>query len=330
MDGTQLAKTAAMPMRVSASELVCDHDPSIGWTVALAGGEGLRLQEYVTQRFGHRMPKQYCPLLGPRTMLEQTLERMNALAPPSRTITVIGSEHAEWARPQLAGRSDHVFCQPASRDTGTALYVALAMIMRWHPNAIVTITPTDHHIAPADRFLDAVSTARSIADRLRDRVVLLGVAPTRPDPELGYVVLGPAIPEAPAVREITAFIEKPAPHSAAELASAGALWSTMVMSGSLTALWELGRAAAPRMLEVLDMLVPLIGTVDEDDAIDYVYRAYRPLSFSRDICERASDRIFAMPIVDVEWSDCGKPEAIERVRERTNARPIAHEHRELL
>ena len=84
-------------------------------------------------------------------MLQHTLERLNKLTPASRTLAVIGTHHGGVAMPQLAGRCDHVFRQPASRDTGMALYVALAMIKRWTPNAIVTITPADHYVAPLAR-----------------------------------------------------------------------------------------------------------------------------------------------------------------------------------
>lgn len=314
-------------MRSSACVLADDEDPGLSWTLALAGGEGVRLQDYVSRRFGARIPKQYCRMIGDQTMLEHTLDRMNRVVPASRTLTVIGADHAAWAFPQLAGRSDHVFCQPAARDTGVALYVALSMIMRWHPNAIVTITPTDHYVAPLSTYVQTVHAARDIAARHRDLVVVLGVAPTEPDPDLGYLLLGPALAEEPGVRAVTAFVEKPRLDSATELWRAGALWSTMVVSSSATALWELGRAAAPKLLEILDCLIPLIGTEDEDDAIDYIYRAYLPISFSRDICERSTERIYAMPVCGVEWSDLGRPERIERViahhdtRVRSRSRP---------
>jgi mannose-1-phosphate guanylyltransferase len=170
---------APLPMRSSVREPTDSDAADLHWTLALAGGEGSRLQRYITERFGLPIPKQYCPLLGDRSLLEHTLDRMNAITPPARTITVIGNDHGAWARPQLAGRSDHVFCQPASRDTAVAVYVALAMIMRWHPNAIVTIVPTDHHVAPTARFVEALAGAATIAAQLRELVVLLAVAPTR-------------------------------------------------------------------------------------------------------------------------------------------------------
>ena len=301
------------PLRASAQEPTEDASPDLGWTLALAGGEGVRLTEYVERRFGRRIPKQYCCLLGERSMLQHTLDRLNALAPPSRTLTVIGTSHGDLAYPQLRGRSDHVLRQPASRDTGLALYVGLAMIRRWTPNAIVAITPTDHYVAPAEAYVEQVRAARGVAARLRDRVILLGVRPAEPDPELGYLTLGDRITEIPQVCRVTGFVEKPSAARARALGEAGALWNTMVACGSVDALWELGRAAEPQLLDILDSFVPLVGTPDEDDAIESIYRAYLPVSFSRDMLERVPERLCAMELGGIEWSDWGRPERIETV-----------------
>jgi mannose-1-phosphate guanylyltransferase len=300
-------------LRTSVREPTDDESPALHWTLALAGGEGVRLSEYVQRRFGRRIPKQYCCLLGKRSMLEHTLERLNKLTPPSRTLTVIGSDHGEIAYRQLKGKSDHVFRQPSARDTGVALYVALAMIRRWHPNAIVTITPTDHYVTPAAAYVERVRMAHGVAAKQRDTVVVLGAKPTEPDPELGYLLLGDRLSQVPAVRRLRGFVEKPAVSEAWQLIAGGALWNTMVACGSMDALWELGRATEPQLLDVLDSLVPLIGTKDEVDAIEYIYRAFLPISFSRDVVERAPERLAALELDGIEWSDWGRPERIEAV-----------------
>jgi mannose-1-phosphate guanylyltransferase len=300
-------------LRTSASEPAENDSSALDWTLALAGGEGVRLAEYVERRFGRRIPKQYCRLLGTRSMLEHTLERLNKLTPASRTLTIIGTTHREYAERQLAGKSDHVFCQPSSRDTGLALYVALAMIKRWHPHALVTITPTDHYVAPAHRYIEQVRAAQRVASQLRDTVVIVGARPTEPDPELGYLVLGSKVSHVPRMRRLVGFVEKPTVVRARELIEAGALWNTMVTCGTVDALWALGQATEPQLLDILDSLVPLVGTEDESDAIEYIYRAFLPVSFSRDMLERAPDRLAALALEGVEWSDWGRPERIETV-----------------
>jgi mannose-1-phosphate guanylyltransferase len=304
-DDRELRTSASTPMESDAVHL--------DWTLALAGGEGVRLADYVQRRFGRRIPKQYCCLLGNRSMLQHTLERTNKLTPASRTLTVIGTDHGEIAAPQLLGRSDHVFRQPASRDTGLALYVALAMIKRWTPNALVTITPTDHYVAPSARYVEQVRAARGVAARMRGRVIILGATPSEPDPELGYLSLGDPLSDVPTVRVVRGFVEKPSVPVATQLRAAGALWNTMVTCGTVEALWELGREADPRLIDILESFVPLVGTPDEDDAIEYIYRAYLPVSFSRDVLERVPERLAAMELEGVEWSDWGRPERIETV-----------------
>jgi len=300
-------------LRMSASAPIEDDSSHLDWTLALAGGEGVRLTEYVERRFGKRIPKQYCCLLGNRSMLQHTLERLNKLTPPSRTFTVIGTNHGDIAYPQLEGTSDHVLRQPSARDTGLALMVALAYIRRWTPNALVTITPTDHYVAPSAKYVEQVRMARGVAAQMRDTVIILGAKPNEPDPELGYLSLGEPLTEVPHVRRLVGFVEKPSVHLAMELNAKGALWNTMVTCATVDALWELGRATEPQLMDILDSLVPLVGTSDEDDALEYIYRAFLPVSFSRDMLERAPERLAAMELEGVEWSDWGRPERIETV-----------------
>jgi mannose-1-phosphate guanylyltransferase len=144
-------------------------------------------------------------------------------------------------------------------------------------------------------------------------VVVLGVRPTEPDPELGYLTLGDALTEVPPIRQVVGFVEKPAPSRAHQLIADGSLWNTMVACGTVDALWELGRQTEPQLIDILDSFVPLVGTRDEIDAIEYIYRAILPVSLSRDVFERAPERLVAQQLDGVDWSDWGRPERIESV-----------------
>ena len=288
------------------------------WTIALAGGNGMRLADYVQQRFGQRMPKQYCRLLGDRSMLEHTLDRMNELTPAARKLTVIGTDHVPWAGEQLQGRSDQVFRQPSSRETGTALYVAFAMLQRWAPDAVVTVTPTDHYVAPAARYVAEIARARTLAATHPAKVVLVGAQPDEPDSELGYVSLGASLERG--VNQVSAFTEKPSSTEAEALIAQGALWNTMVCCGTVQAFWELGRAGAPALIDLLENLVPLIDTDDEDAALAAVYSLAPVIGFSRDILERSPERLLATPLEGIEWNDWGRADRIEATLGRRRAR----------
>src|ERR1700687_368240 len=62
--------------------------------VVPAGGDVVRLRPLVRRAFGDERPKQFCPLLGPRTLLRETLDRVALLVPPGRTV-VVGLESHE-------------------------------------------------------------------------------------------------------------------------------------------------------------------------------------------------------------------------------------------
>ena len=74
------------------------------WAVVLAGGEGLRLRPLVRRAFGEERPKQFCRLLGPRSLLRQTLDRVRLRVPPERTVVVGVERHARYLAAELGPR----------------------------------------------------------------------------------------------------------------------------------------------------------------------------------------------------------------------------------
>jgi mannose-1-phosphate guanylyltransferase len=230
---------------------------------------------------------------------------------------VIGHDHDRFARAQLIGLSHHVLREPASRDTGTAIFVALAMLHKWSPDAVVTITPTDHYVSPAARYVAALGRAQHLAASCRDRIVVLAANPREVDPDLGYIV--PGGPQGIA-RPVAEFVETPSPERAQELSEAGALWNTMTCCATVSALWRLGCATVPQLMEVIDRLDPFIDTEHEDAALGEIYRAAPAISFSRDVLERAPERLLVIALDDIEWSDLGTPDRVEGARARRSER----------
>ena len=70
------------------------------WGVVLAGGEGVRLRALSRRICGDERPKQYVPVLGDRTLLGQTLDRV-ALEPYSAATQA--RELGAWFRDVVIG-----------------------------------------------------------------------------------------------------------------------------------------------------------------------------------------------------------------------------------
>jgi len=88
------------------------------WAVVLAGGEGVRLRPLVRQAIGDDRPKQYAPLLGPVSLLRQTLDRVTLLIPAQHIVVVSLPHHARYLASELAGLpGPSVLFQPHDRGT---------------------------------------------------------------------------------------------------------------------------------------------------------------------------------------------------------------------
>src|SRR5215813_2897126 len=87
------------------------------WALVLAGGDGTRLQSLTHLIAGAPIPKQYCRILGPRSLLETTLGRIAALVTAERTLAIINRDHLPIARSQLTSLASHnVLVQPRNLD----------------------------------------------------------------------------------------------------------------------------------------------------------------------------------------------------------------------
>src|SRR5262245_12082336 len=106
------------------------------WVIVLAGGEGDRMRALTEARYGGRRPKQYCSFTGGRTMIEHTYDRALDAAPPERIVTIIGRGHARYLlEPRLINVPGLVIEQPENLDTGPGVFLPLAKILAFDPDA---------------------------------------------------------------------------------------------------------------------------------------------------------------------------------------------------
>jgi mannose-1-phosphate guanylyltransferase len=300
---------ALMTTGLSLHQSQSQYDAHL-WVVVLAGGEGTRLRDYVRGRLGHELPKQYCAFSGGRTMLQHTLDRARRFAPPSRIVTIVGPTHREIALPQLEENCTHLLSPPVNRDTAPGLYLPLAYIRAWDPQARVIVFPADHYIAPELAFASTLGEALRHTTAFPEAIVALGVEPAEPEPDFGYILLDGDVAGGGA-RRVRGFIEKPDASVAAALCGHDALWNTLILCARVSALWEVGRRTQPEMMAALEAFAPHIDTAREHDGVRALCDAIPSINLSRDLLERVPERLLALAMTGVVWSDWGRGERIE-------------------
>lgn len=309
-----------------------DASPAPAWSIVLAGGEGSRMQPVIRRWLGLERPKQYCTFVGARTMLEHTVSRALQTAPPERTLVVVGRGHRRFLEREVPGR---VLEQPASRGTAAGLLLALARVMAVDPAATVAVLPSDHYVHPEERFVEHLRWAHLLARLHGERIVLMAAQPTRPEPDYGWIVPGARLDSwlthrsIPAAKRVESFREKPTPNHAVRLYRRGALWNTLILVARAEALWELCWRLLPWMMEGFELVRDLDSwagdeKVDPDFHAEVwweVYRELEPADLSADVLQRATGRLIALPLADVEWSDWGRPERVVETLERIGRQP---------
>jgi mannose-1-phosphate guanylyltransferase len=288
--------------------------------IALAAGDGVRLQPYIRERLGVHLPKQYVPFTGQRSMLEEAWRRAETLVPRERIFTIVGRNHLEYPEVRRQLRScpqGTVIVQPRNRETGPGLLLALTYLYRGYPQSTVAVFPSDHFILKEDIFVAHVDRAFRLVESDPAKVVLIGVEPTRAEPEYGYILPGsPLSPSVPSLYRVKAFVEKPAPQAAAELLCAGALWNTMVMVFRSETLFKLARLVAPELYGTFLRIGKCIGAPEEERILEEAYLRMEGMNLSQGFLQvlalRRHPSLLVLPGRGFLWSDWGSPDRIMR------------------
>lgn len=195
--------------------------------VIMAGGSGTRL--WPLSRELH--PKQFLPLAGPQSMLQDTVARLHGL-PVAAPLVICNEAHrflvAEQLR-QLGALQHNVLLEPTGRNTAPAVALAALHAMRDGADPLLLVLAADHVIRDVPAFQSAVRTAVPLAEA--GQLVTFGIVPTAPETGYGYIRQGAAVTvegsDNPGGFAVAAFVEKPAREVAEQyLASGQYLWNS--------------------------------------------------------------------------------------------------------
>ena len=265
------------------------------YAVILAGGSGTRL--WPRSRAHH--PKQFLDLIGERTMIQQTVDRLLPVLPAERICFIVGKHHAAELRRQLPMiPPQNIFIEPLGRGTGPCVGLAAATLRQRDPDATMVSLHADHFIARADLFRAALSECCQIAQS--GMLVTMGAKPAYPETGYGYIECGEPLAGAgalPAFR-IKRFQEKPDRATAEQMIASGRFfWNT----GMFT--WRVDTILAAFERWMPEFAQQLAGIAGAPDTLDTVWPQVRMETIDRGIMEHAENA--AVVAIDIGWSDIG-------------------------
>jgi len=286
----------------------------------LAGGDGTRLQSLTRQIAGDSRPKQFCRIFGGKSLLGQTLERVDRLFSADRTMFVVTRAHEAFYRDDLAHiDNSRILAQPDNRGTAVAMAAAVLRIVQRDANAVVAFLPCDHYYADDGAFASTIRAALAFAGEHPASLILVGAEAHYPEVEYGWIEPGLPIPGTTpfALSQVNRFWEKPVLSKARDLLRRGCLWNTFVTIGRADAFLELLCAQIP------DVMFRLAGALTD---LEWAYEQVRTVDFSRDVLAPQPHRLLVLRDAASGWTDLGNPARVFDALVRNSIEPAWLSH----
>ena len=273
--------------------------------IILAGGSGSRL--WPLSR--HYLPKHLLCLDGESSLLQKTAERLLKTVSPDKIYTVTPVDHQFEVAGQLhklhPDMAENVFVEPMRRNTLPAIAWVTAAIAKKHPNAVVSVFPSDHSIGNVDAFQRAWQAAETVA--ATGKIALFGLTPDRPAVEYGYIECGEDVLTEDPLKTyaVERFVEKPDLDTAKGYVDSGKFcWNGGMFVYQSKLFMDLLNEHQPEIHQGLN------GIMATQEAEAAAYEKFPNVSIDYGLMEK-TDKIGVVP-VEMSWTDLGSFEALHQ------------------
>lgn len=276
--------------------------------VIMAGGVGSRFWPMSTTQ----LPKQFVDILGiGKTLIQMTVERFAGLCPKENLWVVTGQRYVSTVKAQIPEiPDDHILAEPVGRGTAPCIAYACWKISARFPDANIVFTPADALVINVGDFRNVIESALDFA-AVGDRVVTVGIKPSRPETGYGYIEAGAEVDSPSGCTEVCrplykvdSFREKPDRATAEFYVSQDKYyWNAGIFVWNVRTIVSLLRRYIPDTSAIMDRLSPSFYTDGEYAAVEELFPKCDKISIDYAVMEKAGC-IYTVP-ADFGWSDLG-------------------------
>jgi mannose-1-phosphate guanylyltransferase/mannose-6-phosphate isomerase len=268
--------------------------------VILSGGSGTRLWPLSREQY----PKQYLPLVGDNTMLQETILRLNGLDNLTDPIIICNADHrflvAEQCQ-QINIKNPTILLEPIGRNTAAAIAAAALQSLKDSEDSTLLVLSADHVIQDVDAFHKAINIASQQAQS--GKLVTFGIVPT--DANTGYGYIKSSKDNSNGAHKVEEFVEKPDLKTAEFYLEQGSyLWNSgMFMFQARTFIDEL----TTHVPNIVKSVNNAINNATEDlDFIRLEKQAFEssPSDSIDCVLMEKSNNVVVVPL-NAQWSDIG-------------------------
>ncbi|MEI6043198.1 MAG: mannose-1-phosphate guanylyltransferase [Chloroflexota bacterium] len=281
------------------------------YAIVLAGGVGTRLWP----RSRNSSPKQFIELVTEKTLLQETLKRLDYLMPPENIVVVTGESYATLVEEQVPTLpKSNILLEPSGRGTAPAiglglLHVARLAAEKGEKDPVVGSFHADHIITKATHFCQVVAAAAKVAEQ--DYIVTLGITPNSPHLGYGYIERGEQLEEVDGlpVYRVARFVEKPPRPTAEQYLETGRYsWNSGMFMWRLSLIMKEYKAYLPDLYSQLLEIDTAYGRPNSFKTLVEIWNEVRSETIDVGIAEKS--QCMAVLPADIGWSDVGDWSAV--------------------
>lgn len=279
--------------------------------LVLAGGRGSRF--WPLSRKDH--PKQCLAIMGGRTLLQATVDRLAGLCDPSEILVATGRDMEALVREQLPEiPAENFLVEPRARNTAPCIaWSATEAARRWGGDAVMTVLPADHVVTDVPAFQETLAASAQCASETNS-LVTIGIRPTRAETGFGYLWLGGELGRwrGKPVHRVRKFVEKPDRELAERFYKRGEhLWNAGMFCWTIDAIRDSYREYLPGTWAAMEELA------HHPHRIEDLWSSFDATSIDYGVMERS--RCVLVAPASFGWSDVGAWTALPEVMNGTDA-----------
>lgn len=272
----------------------------------MAGGSGTRFWPQSRKN----LPKQFLNVLGEKSMIRLTVERLLPELSISDIYVVTAANQVELVKEHIPELPvDNIIIEPFGMNTAPCIGLSIAYLRkRYSDEQTMIVLPADHVIRNTSAFIESLHLAEAPAKA--ERLVTFGILPDYPATGYGYIEAGVELSEG--IRNVVRFKEKP-DHETAQgfLASGNFFWNSGMFCWKLNTIWNAFCSYLPTAVQVLEQISERWDNCGYSTGIDDLYALMPKTPIDIGIMEKAELR--AVLPVDLGWSDVGSWKALAEI-----------------
>ncbi len=279
----------------------------------MAGGSGTRF--WPASRKLH--PKQLLTLVGGRSMLQSTVDRLQGLVASENILVVSNEILVEQTLAQLPNLpKSSVIGEPAKRDTAPCVALSAALTLARDPEAIIAVMPADHVISPTQNFQAALLHAKTLVEEDPQRLVTFGIKPTYPAEVFGYIERDAeaAINGPHSSFSVKRFREKPDAATAEQFLQTGNFyWNAGIFVWKARTILGALRQFEPEIAAHVDVIAREWNSSRCDEIFRREFTAIKGKSIDYAVMERYENVVVVE--APFQWDDVGNWTSLERLNQ---------------